>query len=117
MSVNIDLGNAKVSGNGRLLNNAHIHANTDIAILANGIQIDGNATVFENMEIHTFFDELQNQMHDMDIDSAEYQSMQQIIATPEQDRKTIVKMIIQHVKEFSTGVLQNVLATYISQKF
>lgn len=117
MSVKIDLGNAKVSGNGRLFNNAHIHDNTDIAILANGIQIDGNATVFENLEIHAFFDDLQNQMHDMDVNSPEYQSMQQIITTPEQDRKTIAKMIIQHVKEFSTGVLQNVLATYITQKF
>ena len=54
MGVKIDMGNVKISGSARLLNNASIRENEDTVISMNGVEILENAAVLENLNIDLF---------------------------------------------------------------
>ena len=115
MGVKIDMGNVKISGSARWLNNASIRENEDTVISMNGVEILENAAVLENLNIEPFLKELQTAVNKTDVNSPEYNSMKQIVESRDKNKDTIVKMIAKHIGTFSQGVLENVLAAYISR--
>ncbi len=49
--------------------------------------------------------------------SPEYKSIKRILQIPQSDKKLIAKEVTKHIYTFSKGVLENVLANYISRGF
>lgn len=115
MGIKINMSNAKIGGNTQVLNNAQIAGNADATVEMNGIEVQGNAAVLNNLRIDPFLDELQSAVDRMDLGSPEYRSMRQIVESRDKDRDTILGMIAKHIGMFSQGVLENVLAAYISR--
>lgn len=71
--------------------------------------------VLDSMNLDPFMEELQHTADTMGTDDFEYRSIKQITESRDKDKKTIIKMIAKHIKTFSCGVLENVLAAYISR--
>ena len=115
MGIKIDMSNAKIGGQTQVLNNASIRGNTDATIDMNGIEIMGNAVVLDQLNIEPFLDDLQSAMNKMDTNIPEYQGMKQIMESKDKGKDTLARMIAKHIGTFSQGVLENVLAAYISR--
>lgn len=115
MGIIIDMSNAEIGGSAQVLNNAGIRGNEDATVSLNGAKIMDKADVLENLRIEPFLEELQTVVSETDVNSPEYGSMKQIVESRDKNKDTIVEMIVKHIGAFSQGVLENVLAAYMSR--
>lgn len=115
MGIKIDMSNVKIGGSAQVLNNASIRGNGDADISLSGAEITGNTVILDNLKIEPFMEELQNALSKTDANSPEYGSLKQIAEAKGKNKETIVEMIKKHIGTFSEGVLEKVLAAYISR--
>lgn len=116
MAINIDMSNINIGGNAKILNNASLSGG-DVKINMNGMKVDGDAVLMEGFVVNDFYTELNNKVEQMDTDSLEYKSIKRILQIPESNKRLLSKEITKHLYDFSKGVLQNVLANYLSRGF
>ena len=115
MGIRINMSNAKIGGNAKVLNNARITGNVDADVEMSRTEIMCNAEVLNDLRLDPFLEELQAALDGMDSNTPEYDSMKQIVGSQCKDRDTVIGMIVKHIGLFSQGVLENVLAAYISR--
>lgn len=114
MSIKIELDNIKVSDNGRLLNNTSIRKVGDFSLNVKNLDLNGQAIVFENLEIDSMLDELDEKVQKMDKNSDEYYKIEEILKVERSNKKKIYKCIVKHLSEFSQGVLASVVANFLT---
>lgn len=110
------MGNMTIHGNASILNHASI-SNGDVDIKMNDVHIDGDTVMMQGFVINDFYTELEKELHNMNANSLEYQDIKKILQIPQNNKKLISKEITKHICTFSKGVLENVLANYISRGF
>lgn len=116
MGINIDMSNMTIGGNAKILNDASFSGG-DVDVKMSGTHIDGDAVLMQGFVVNDFYTQLNEKIHSMDTNSSEYQSIKRILQIPQNDKKLIAKEVTKHIYTFSKGVLENVLANYISRGF
>ena len=116
MGIKIDMSNMTIDGNARILNDASFSSG-DVDIKMSGTHIDGDAILMQGFVVNDFYNQLNENLHNMDTNSSEYQSIKRILQIPQNDKKLLAKEVTKHIYTFSKGVLENVLANYLSRGF
>ena len=116
MGIKIDMSNMTIDGNARILNDASFISG-DVDIKMSGTHIDGDAILMQGFVVNDFYNQLNENLHKMDDNSSEYQSIKRILQIPQNDKKLLAKEVTKHIYTFSKGVLENVLANYLSRGF
>lgn len=116
MGIKIDMSNMTIDGNARILNDASFGSG-DVDIKMSGTHIDGDAILMQGFVVNDFYSQLNENLHNMDANSSEYQSIKRILQIPQNDKKLLAKEVTKHIYTFSKGVLENVLANYLSRGF
>ncbi len=116
MGIKIDMSNMTIDGNARILNDASFSSG-DVDIKMSGTHIDGDAILMQGFVVNDFYNQLNENLHNMDANSSEYQNIKRILQIPQNDKKLLAKEVTKHIYTFSKGVLENVLANYLSRGF
>lgn len=116
MGINIDMSNMIIGGNAKILNDASLIGG-DVNVKMSSMHIDGDALLMQGFVVNDFYAQLNEKINNMNTDSPEYKSIKRILQIPQSDKKLIAKEVTKHIYTFSKGVLENVLANYISRGF
>lgn len=114
MGVEINIGNTKISGNARVLNETTIKNNSDVKINVLDSEINGQAVVLENLKIDSILEELKQKVGQMDKDSKEYLEIQAMLGAGQEENKNMIERIKKHLLEFSQGVLASIVANMLT---
>lgn len=114
MGVEINIGNTKISGNARVLNETTIKNNSDVKINVLDSEINGQAVVLENLKIDSILEELKQKVGQMDKDSKEYLEIQAMLGAGQEGNKNMIERIKKHLLEFSQGVLASIVANMLT---
>ena len=114
MGIQIEISNSKISDNAKLMENVNIRGKSDAQIKVNGLEMEGNASVLENIEFSEVVDDLKTQVQYMDKNTKEYRELQCILNTDISKRDELKKKMTTHLLEFSTGVLARIITKLIT---
>ena len=114
MAIQIEISNSKISGNAKLLNNVNIKGTSDAQIKVNELDMEGKASVLENIEISEVMKSLSNRIQEIDRNSIEYRELQKILNTDMARKDEIKKKMATHLVDFSKGILASIIANFIS---
>lgn len=115
MSITITIKNGKIGGDFEAFKNAKITGNVqDIIFDLINSDVEKSISIMENANINSMEEALAKALLDMDHQSAEYQSLQRLLAVePATSKHAMCKRILDHVKSFSEGVAASIVASYI----
>lgn len=113
MGINISISGANISDNAGVLNDASINGSDDVNLELNDLQVSGNATVLEHLEINPVLEELNKKVLQMDKSSNEYSKIQEILKVKRWNKKQFINSVAKHLSEFSQGVLASIVANHI----
>lgn len=116
MGISINLTNIKLSDESRMMNNMKVCERADVDLKADKIELSGKAVMLENLEMQPFLKQLQNEWSQMDIHSAEYKSIEQILKMSDKSKTRILPVIAKHIARFSEGILVNVISDYLVKR-
>ena len=108
----INIKNAKVSGNGQLLNNATVA--TPKAICIDGLSVEGHAKVLQDLNILDFCKTAEARATEMSPE--EYESFRELLQKKNAGLDSFLKQLYQHLPNFAVGVAANVVSNCISTK-
>lgn len=114
MGIEITISNTNISDNSSILKNTIIKNNDDISVKLHNLDVNGQATILENLEINLVLEELDRKAQLMDKNTSEYSSIQEVLKEEQWNKKSFAKRILEHLGEFSQGVLASVIANFIT---
>lgn len=110
MGVKISISGSTFSDDSQVLNNSRIHSSSeDVEVSLDKIQMSGNAKLLESLEIGEVTAKIQNELTKMDHDSEEYAALKKLLSQKQSGKKKFWDSIMEHVEEFTGGVLANVV--------
>lgn len=117
MGIKIDIQNVKMSGKSEILNNAQIKAGQDLDLKIKDIEASDDTKLLNDFQMNDMVDELGQILQKMDRLDPEYAALEKLLNhNNTADKKTFLAKVKQHLRMFSDGVLQNVVADIISGK-
>lgn len=115
MGIRINVSNAKISDNAKVLNNAVISGQDDVEIRLHDLEINGQTQLLENLDINSILKQLNEKVCIMDKNTDEYPRVKEILAEKQWDKKKFYKCIVAHLSDFSKGVLASIVANCITK--
>ena len=114
MAIQIEISNSKISGNAKLLNNVNIKGTSDAQIKVTELDMDGNASVLEDIEVSKVIEKLSTRIQELDRNSIEYKELQKILNTDVSRKDEIKKKMVTHLVDFSKGILASIIANFMT---
>lgn len=111
--MSINLNNVRIAGHGQLLNNATLN-HTD-AIDINGLSIEDDAIVLQNLNIRNIMDSAALQFSSMS--QAEQSSFQELQQKHNTNSISFLDQFKKHLSNFGTGILANIVSTMLLNQF
>lgn len=111
MSVIINISDLSMSGNSKLLNDAKIHADSDVQIELSHLELMDYAEFLNGFDAETISTDIKKRISSMDKNSSEYKEIQNLFCSS----KMNLDKLKRHIAKFSEGVVAQVLANYISR--
>ena len=115
MAIKIEVNGITASDDAKILTNAKMGRQSDLDIKIENTQVCGNAQILTDLEIKELYQNAEAALKEMQYSSAEYASLKQLLKEGKKaDRKEFLKKVEAHVKIFTDGVLQNIIANIVS---
>lgn len=112
--VEINLKNAKLGDEAKLMPKVVIESNNDVKVNVTDIELNGKAVVLENVNIESVLKELGQKAEQIDRNSKEYLEVQEILSVEQGNNKNVTERIKKHISEFSKGVLASIVANMLT---
>lgn len=112
MGIKIEIKNSKITDNAGLLNQLSAKGNSETEIKIDGLQLEGAARVLENIQLDDLRESISERMEVMDPHSREYGELKKILQKNLQQNE-MKKRILEHIADFSQGVLANLISGWI----
>lgn len=113
--IKINLSNIEAKENSKIINNAHLYGG-DAEINVENIKAAGEASILEGLDINEIIENITEKIQYIDKASPEYSSLCRIVNVSDGDKKSLVKMLKEHILNFSQGVLQAVIIDQINKR-
>lgn len=113
VGIKINMSGVKIGGNADVMNGISINGNVESQIDMNKAEIGGNIRVLNDAEIHTVLFKLEEQLPFVDRNTNEYAEIQRILNEDHSNQKRVSERIAEHVGNFATGVLANIVSGLI----
>lgn len=114
MAIQIEICNSKISDKAKLLKNTNIKGESDTQIKIDNLDMSGDASVLEGLEISEIINDLNNEIRNINSDDPEYKGLQNILCADTSKPEEIKRKIKAHIAEFSKGVLASIVANLIT---
>lgn len=111
MTIKISLKNSEIGGSARLLNNIDINKKEDITIYIDKMKIHHELEMLNSTEIDDLMYKIRKAVDSMDSKSPEYKELRNILNKKTKDKW--VEKISNHLANFATGTLANIVSEYL----
>lgn len=111
MAIKINISDVKMEDDSKLMSNASFRGTQDVDLEARKLELHQNAKVLNDLKIEPVIEELENVIVSMDSNSEEYLELQKMLSAIQGSNRTnILKMLTQHLGNFTQGVLAGIVA-------